>query len=105
MIKELDISLCDAQLTGYAWDVLTSKIELKITDADNSIKGIVCCWISDFHFQQNRPGPMLSWEGRITIEETGEYKLQIDFADEGELLILCNEIEIIKHENPTIAAT
>ena len=95
MIKESDISLCDGVLTGYSWDVLTSKIELKITDADNSITGIVCRWISDFNFQQNQPGPMLSWEGKIALEETGRFKIQIDFAEAGELLLLCDEIEII----------
>jgi len=105
VVKELNIPLCDAELTGYIWDVLTSKIELKITDADNSIEGIVCRYISDFHFQQNHPGPMLSWEGSILKEETGKYRIQIDFAEAGELLIRCDEIEIVKDGKPTIAST
>jgi len=99
------ISLCDAYFYGYSWDTENSRIEIKLSDIDKKVTGIICNWISEFYIQQKDPGPMLSWDGKIIREESGKYKIEIEFAHAGSLLIVCEELEMIENKNPTTAST
>jgi hypothetical protein len=96
------LKFVDCQFIGYSWNKIQSEIHIEISDNINNIDSIICRWIKVFNFTQNAPGPLLSYEGKIEKTKDNDYNVFISFANDGELMLTCNEIEI---KNLTIAST
>lgn len=97
------ISLCDAQLWGIAWEEDGRDLVLQIHAADKGSTvwhpwAVTCRWAEALDIRiVTRPGQggyPLSFDGEITSQPDGKHSLMIDFGGQGELRLVCSELDV-----------
>ena len=105
------LSLCDAEFRGFRWQ--NNDLDIYLNIASSDITEIRCHWASnltsnlkwtrnDYSVGKNPPrrgGPLLTFDGSLTRNDTDRWVLLLNFAHDGTLALECEKVSSLIIDN------
>lgn len=89
----------DLQLESVAWDNEGRTLVIRMRESGGERCRIVTLqWAQALQLKlglpEGRGGYLMTWDGEVRPLADGQYSLLLDFASDGELRVICSEIDI-----------
>jgi hypothetical protein len=98
-----DVELCGVFWTEDGRDVI---LHVRLPGRETPVRNrsLACRWahglLVQLAFPEGRGGFPLTWDATFTWRADGTLAVRLDFADSGELRLICNELEFV--ESPLV---
>ncbi|HYE19094.1 MAG TPA: hypothetical protein VEA69_11655 [Tepidisphaeraceae bacterium] len=88
--------LCDATLMSFGWEQDGRDLVIRIELAEGPMRRFTFSWVNHLLVSiaqpDNGPSQPFSWEGGAERLSDGRVRVLLDFASQGEISFLCDEI-------------
>jgi hypothetical protein len=89
-------ALGDAMLVSFTWEREGRDVSIQLILASGVLFGYTFTWVDhlriDIKQRDNGPSQPFAWEGTATQLPNGRIQVQLDFAGQGSVSLVCNEI-------------